>query len=689
MVNESLTEQRRLDVKLSSHIAVEDRERLWMSARSILNSHTAGNAQSTLALGYVQSGKTTSISALCALAADSGYRVIVAILGSTNLLLDQNRIRVEASLGFEEHNYKWISLAKLRGADSAKEIISWLDKDRIVFIPVIKNSTQLNKISQALAQVPSLVEMKTLIIDDEADQASLNTRPDEDDPSSTYAAILALRASLSGSLYVQYTATPYAPLLLEPDDPLMPSAIEFLTPGTGYTGGKEFFIEHADSVIRPIPFTDESTTRPISALPESLEVALAAFVAGAAVLIKTDPGSPPISMLVHATHRNDGQARYNFLLERYLKNVKQSPDLPASPFGTMVGKEWDRLTALGVPTLSDEEFWSSADLVLKELTLWLINSATDVKKISWNYSPFHLLIGGNKLDRGFTVEGLTVTYMNRKPSDQIDTLEQRARAFGYRQGLLPYCQVFASPRTIRLLQGIVHTEDDLRANLYDWIGEGGLISGWAQHVGLDIPAGARPTRSNVIASLRSFNTKADWHSLRRPNLDRQSLEHNRSLVTQLGLLDAPLVDYGRLSFRTLTFDISQVVSEVMRPWAHSDLSPSWRHEEIVDHLRRHPQQHAPVSVILMARDDHEGSPRERAWEEDIGFVNLFQGRDVESRKEPRYEGDRSAGRQIGRPSDVVLQIHYVQRKGISDEGIFTPAIYLGDRQVIRVKGEEK
>ena len=508
MVTESLTERHRLEVKMSSHIALRDREKLWMSARNILNTHIDGQSQSTLALGYIQSGKTTSISALCALAADSGYRVIVAILGSTNLLLDQNRIRVETSLGFEEANYKWISLPKLGGANSAKEIISWLKKDRIIFIPVIKNSTPISKISQALSQITSLASMKTLIIDDEADQASLNTRPDKDDPSSTYSAIQGLRASLSGCLYVQYTATPYAPLLLEPGDPLMPSSIEFLSPGTGYTGGKEFFIKHADSVIRSIPFTDESTTRPISALPLSLEVALAAFVTGAAVLINTDPTSPPISMLVHATHRNDGQARYNFLLQRYLTNLKELPDVSASPFGVMMAKERERLITLGVPPLSDKEFWSSVDFVLKELTLWLINSATDVKKISWNYSPFHLLIGGNKLDRGFTVEGLTVTYMNRKPSDQIDTLEQRARAFGYRQELLPYCQVFASPRTIRLLQGIVHTEDDLRANLHDWINEGGSISGWAQHVGLDIPAGRKTNTQQCHRVTALFQRKS-------------------------------------------------------------------------------------------------------------------------------------------------------------------------------------
>lgn len=673
----------RLDSKLQATIKQSDRERIWQSAHSILQTHGQGTSQSTLALGYVQSGKTTSISALCAHAADEGYTLIVAILGSTNLLLDQNRSRVEASLGFDEHNYRWISQSSVKGVSSAKEIASWLDKGRVVFIPVIKNSTQLRKVAAALVAISGLEKVKALIIDDEADQASLNTRPQDDSPSSTYAAIQDLRSALPASLYVQYTATPYAPLLLEANDPLMPSAIEFLSPGQGYTGGKEFFIESADTVIRLIPFTDESTTKVISSLPLSLERALAAFIAGAAILYRDDPTSPPISMLVHATHRNDGQARYQFLLERYLDKARSNTDLRSSPFGSIMQQERERLESQGVPVLEDSEFWSTVDLVLKELTLWLVNSASDVKKISWNYSPFHLLIGGNKLDRGFTVEGLTVTYMNRKPSEQIDTLEQRARAFGYRRNLLPYCQVFASPRTVRLLQGIVHTEDDLRANLYDWIDQGGRVADWATHVGLDLPLGARPTRSNVIASLRSFNADGDWHSLRRPNLDEASRSFNRLLVEQTGLLEAPFVDFGRLKFRTLQIPLGVVVENILRPWRHSDLSPSWRHDDILEHLQRHPQPAEPATVILMARSSEELIPRERSWVPEIGFINLFQGRDLEGRPAPRYEGDRSTGIHLSDPHRVVLQLHYVARKGTAEEGLFTPAIHLGDRQIIR------
>ena len=677
----------RVDAGLAESIGPKDRKKIWQAAEQILATHQRGVVKSTLALGYVQSGKTTSMAALASSASDRGYRIVVALLGSTHLLLNQNRSRLELMLGIGEHHYTWVSHSAV-GAAAAKDIAGWLAKGRTLFIPVMKNRAQIDKVSLALSNISGgLPAAPTLVIDDEADQASLNTRPTLESPSSTYEAIGRLRTVLTDGLYVQYTATPYAPLLLDRDDPLLPSAVVFLEPGSGYTGGREFFVEAAETVVRTIAFADESSTKPIASLPVSLEQAFSAYVAGAAILYSDDPSAAPISMLVHATHRNDGQARYHFLLDRYLAKARQSSCLSSTPLGKLIQSERERLEGNGTPRLDDRRFWQGVDLVLRELVLWLVNSASDVKKVSWNYSPFHLIIGGNKLDRGFTVEGLTVTYMNRKASEQIDTLEQRARAFGYRRNLLPYCQVFASPRTIRILQGVVHTEDDLRANLLDWTDSGGRIADWAEHVGLDLPSGTKPTRANVLGHLRYFNAEAGWHSLRLPNRDKASLKSNRDIVRGLGLLSAPIEDFGRLRFRTLRIPLGEVQSRLLDPWMCSKHSPSWRHEDILDMLKRHPRQDLVVAIMLMALDPEQVSPRERAWRDDMGFVNLFQGRDHEGALPPRYEGDREAGQStLTTPDGVAVQVHCVSRKGHNEPAIFTLAIHLGDRQLARGEG---
>ena len=683
MLRSAETERDRLDKVLSNEIAPADRIQMWSSVDAILATYTPNSPSCTLALGYVQSGKTTSIAALTAAAADREFQVIIAFLGTTLLLLDQNRSRIEKMLGMDKALYKWIVLASIKGRSDRLEIEEQLNKGRTIFIPILKNARQIKKVVEAIDGVAA--DLKVLIIDDEADQASLNTRPLTDSPSSTHQSIVALRSACPDHLYVQYTATPYAPLLLPPDDSLMPKSVEFLQPGAGYTGGREFFITHADKVIRMIPITDEGSKTPIERLPRSLLTALASFVAGAAVLLEQEGvAAAPISMLIHPTHRNDAQSKYNFLLKRFLHQVRELDDLPESEFGRLIQAEYGRLVQIGVEVVRETSFWEHVSSVLLEITISLVNSETDVNRMQWNQSPCHIVIGGNKLDRGFTVEGLTVSYLNRKASEQIDTLEQRTRAYGYRSKYLPFCQLFASPRTIRVLRGIVHTEDDLRANLRDELELGGTVDSWAREIGLDLPAGTRPSRKYVLPALKNFNVDGNWHSLRRPLLNPESSSHNWSIVSNTGLLEAPLIDFGRLSFRTSSIRISEVLERIVTKWALVDASPSWRQEEIEDFLRRHPRQDEDVPIILMTRESSDQlRARERSWFPDTGYVNLFQGRDNDDRVGVRYEGDRSVGPDLVAHDGVVLQVHFVKRKGVNEDGAFTLAINLGDRQITR------
>ncbi len=682
MLGEKGHERERFDKKIAEYIGEKDRANIWASVDAIFD--TVGRPGPTLALGRVQSGKTTSIAALSAAAADSHYQIIIAFLGSTNLLLDQNRERLEAALEMDSSRYVWKPLPKITGARSAIEIAKWVDKGRCVFIPVIKNAQPLKKLAVALSALTGASEMKILIIDDEADQASLNTRINDDSPSSTYSAITAIREAVPQSLYVQYTATPYAPLLLPPGDPLSPTSIVFLEPGEGYTGGREFFVLNENKVTQRIPDTDEENSiQRAGRLPLSLKEAFAFFVAGAAILYSVDNASPPISMLVHSTHLNDGQKRYAHLLNAQINKLRSEENLEHSESGELLKKERLILESNGVPTIDDKVFWENVSLVLRELNVVLVNSASDVKSVEWNHSPFHLLIGGNKLDRGFTVEGLTVTYMNRKPSEQVDTIEQRARAFGYRSSFLPYCKVFATERTLELLKGIVHTEDDLRAELDDWIGRGGEISEWAREVGLNLPQGARPTRANVIQAVNTFNSRKGWFWLRRPNVRDESIEHNNLVISESGLLTAPWSHLGRLSFRTLHLPIPEIRSRLLERWDEDGLSPNWPKKEILEYLGRFPDQSTEFPVFLMAMPGEELSPRTRAWTPDLGFTNIFQGRDGDGQISDRYEGDQSVGVGGHANSAIALQLHYIQGRDLATSPVFTPAIHLANRQITR------
>ncbi|GAA3538390.1 hypothetical protein AFL01nite_13340 [Aeromicrobium flavum] len=677
-----MSETGRLDQFLATSMDEPTRVSIWESVHSILSHGPAagrGTDSTVLALGYVQSGKTTSITALAAAAADAGYAVIVALLGSTNLLLDQNRDRLEASLGITTRaDYVWITETNPTTEAAGKKLRRFVDMGRVCLVPVLKHAGRIRAVAKQLEKMPD--SLNVLIIDDEADQASLNTSRDAE--SRTYGAIRELRRSVPRHLYVQYTATPYAPLLLDAADILSPQHVEFLTPGRGYTGGRQFFIDNADTVVRNVPLLDEQASKsPPLRLQRSLHQALSAFLAGSALLLLHDNASPPISMLVHSTARNDVQARYEFLIRRQLEAWKK--EIVEGEIATVpqsILEERARLVANGARDADDAQFVVKLKTVLLEAITWLVNSAADVNKVDWHVSPIHILVGGNKLDRGFTVEGLTVTYMNRPASPQVDTLEQRARAFGYRGDLLPYCQFFASKKTVRSLTEVVHTEEDLRARLRDHVESGGSVHSWAQEIGLLLPKGMVPTRSSVVQALSTMNL--GWHQMRMPSRASTDTAHNERLLSEIGLLDAPLVPQGRLSFRTLRLTSVEAAEALLRGWARPSYSPGWLHEEFIDAVVRGFQHVKKVTIMLM--EDH-GGPRTRGWSSELGFVNLFQGRDLKAQPNGDfYPGDRYVESLDTDPDQIVIQIHRTQVRSQEDEGqVLALAIYLGSGLVVR------
>ena len=215
------------------------------------NPHDAvGNNETThLAVGYVQSGKTMSFTGVTALAKDNGYRVIIYLAGTKNNLLDQTSKRLRKDLigknGANNDYYKIHANPTLADVDDIIGNLESIEKP-IVLIPILKHYDHILKVRQIVndSEFKELMANETvIIIDDEADQASLNSygrrnsKYEEDSKSRTYDAILKLRADLPGNTYIQYTATPQANILISMQDLLSPKSHTLLTPGEGYVGG--------------------------------------------------------------------------------------------------------------------------------------------------------------------------------------------------------------------------------------------------------------------------------------------------------------------------------------------------------------------------------------------------------------------------------------------------------------------
>ena len=262
------------------------------------NPHDASANQETthLVVGYVQSGKTMSFTGVLAMARDNHYRVAIVLTGITTILKDQTAERLQDDLDLDSSVDNFVFYTNPAESDF-DEIVQGLrlsDKP-LVIIPILKHRKYIDNVTSIFSRQTvkkALGNETVIIIDDEADQASLNgfglknskkTNQEElDKQSATYAAILRLRAQLPGNSYIQYTATPQANLLITTADILSPKSHTVLEPGEDYVGGKRFFGMMPDgslyngNLVVTIPEEEvyHKKKKALSSMPQSLREAL-------------------------------------------------------------------------------------------------------------------------------------------------------------------------------------------------------------------------------------------------------------------------------------------------------------------------------------------------------------------------------------------------------------------------------
>jgi hypothetical protein len=246
-----------------------------------------------LVIGYVQSGKTMSFEAVAALARDNAFQIVIVVAGTSNPLFDQStgRLRRDLRLDDPRRARRWIHFANPTDDDATVQPVrdvldEWRDPrtpeeyKRTVLITVLKNHRRLQNVA-ALFSALNLRGVPVLIIDDEADQASLNTEVAQGQESTTYRRLMELRQTIPNHTYLQYTATPQAPLLISIIDSLSPNFIQLLNPGEEYVGGQDFFGDRNLPLVRVIPPGDVPTNaNPLTDPPDSLLEALRIFMVG-------------------------------------------------------------------------------------------------------------------------------------------------------------------------------------------------------------------------------------------------------------------------------------------------------------------------------------------------------------------------------------------------------------------------
>lgn len=477
-----------------------------------------GTSETGLVVGYVQSGKTLSFETVIALARDNGYGLVIVLAGTKNNLLDQSEDRLKKDLGIDDGD-DWYHLnnpAMGHKSQIESRIAAWRRKPtkKAVLITILKHGGWLEKLANVLKSV-NLSDVPSLIIDDESDQASLNTKAARikaglasfTDVSTTYKSILKLRAVLPHHSYLQYTATPQAMLLLAQTDFLNPQFAELVTPGDAYTGGIAFFKGDPDLVAEIPPTQVPTPARPLTSPPKTLLEAFRSFLLVAAHHSLTRQRGPKPkdrnrSMMVHPAVATTSHKQYKAWLDKGLKTMKSTVATlqnsnPAAAEALFKNEYGSLLKTFPAIRPLSELMAELVDEVFDELNIVEINGTKDAEeKVNWKATRYWVLVGGAKLDRGYTVEGLCTTYMPRPlgTSAAADTLQQRARFFGYKLPYLGLCRVYLQSTVKAAFTEYIEHEEFVRGALA--ASRGKPLSDWRRD--FILTELLKPTRANVI-----------------------------------------------------------------------------------------------------------------------------------------------------------------------------------------------
>lgn len=469
-----------------------------------------------LIVGDVQSGKTATYAALICKAADAGYRMVILLTGMLENVRRQTQERLDAGfVGLDSRDFltigqlgrkKYIGVGLI---DGRRDGIVFTSRDydfrrttasalnislnsvrEPVLVVTKKNKIVLQRLAAWLraynADHEGRIDLPLLLIDDEADNASINTRLNPNETTAINAAIRDLLSLFRRSGYVGFTATPFANIFIDPastdemlGDDLFPSDfIHVLEPPTNYVGMNILFgpadpdaVDYTlDDNAAGLPLrtiTDEDSWLPpdhknfmqVDFLSDSLLCALRSFLLTTVIRdlratrgIDGRGGGVHRSMLVNVSRFTAVQNHVAGLIHEALERIKTQIRLYGKRSPADAARFSEEITSLA--QVFAREFdgcgfaWPEVLAVLHEAVspvfVQPVNQTTGAASLDYSKQPEGMrviAVGGNSLSRGLTLEGLSTSYFLRN-SRTYDTLLQMGRWFGYRDGYADLCRVW-------------------------------------------------------------------------------------------------------------------------------------------------------------------------------------------------------------------------------------------------------
>lgn len=475
-----------------------------------------------LVIGSVQMGKTGNFIGLISKAADVGYKFIVVLAGLHNILREQTQQRIEEGfIGLETcGNNAQMSVGKVgvglkrpegeprpiylttRDLDFNK-IVSGIGLqlgEQPVVVVVKKNAHVLKHLLKWLRGQHHLgdegsgktINHPMLLIDDEADNASINTSSNQNKVTKINERIRQILELFSRRSYVGFTATPFANIFINPDtydnkieeDDLFPrDFIMTLPQPSNYVGPSEYFpdsddqsllveINDSHEMIGLIHKSDDEVVQ----LSPSLEEAIELFILARAIRLVRGQLNEHHSMLVNVSFYTLVQNQIAILIKSHLRTVQKSINSFAS-FPIDIAIKDPVINRL--KSIFDGHYLNSLDdeIHFSDILHMLKKSISEVEVIAVNqsssdsatYDDFPdgrtvIAVGGISLSRGFTLEGLLVSYFARN-TKMYDTLMQMGRWFGYRDGYRDVCRLFMPTDSIEWYSFIARSIVELNAQI--------------------------------------------------------------------------------------------------------------------------------------------------------------------------------------------------------------------------------
>lgn len=446
-----------------------------------------------LVVGHVQSGKTANYTATIAKAADWGYSLVIVLAGLHTALRQQTQRRLDEDLvkSLRRHRregdwlWYWLTQAEEDFAPPKGSADGLLLSVGVRSIAVVKkNKSRLQSLVDWLGDVDEAIRQKAavLVIDDESDQASINTASGE--RTAINRLIVDLLQTMPTASYVGYTATPYANVLIDPkdDDDLYPRHfIIGLPQPDGYQGSEILFgrnelrddlpVDGYD-VVRTVPEDDVERVAPPNnkeeregfhpEVADSLAEALRWFLLATAARRARGQVSHS-TCLVHASRYVDQHFRLERVIKQWLAQVR--------PEDSAFEATWSReSTVNSPPTSADELRWTDVSRhlapVIDDVRVAVDNGVADPEqRLRYGATPETVVaVGGDTLSRGLTLEGLVSSYFVRS-SGTYDALMQMGRWFGFRPGYEDLPRVWTDGETMKAFRHLSTVEQEIRADI--------------------------------------------------------------------------------------------------------------------------------------------------------------------------------------------------------------------------------